>query len=130
MGLLGRRDDLVGGRGDDLRRGPRRRWLQAGDLRGRFHRAARPIVGAGLNRSIGLVDGGRIVYSKEHLKSPAELHVANADGSGETRINSINLERLESIAFGEPEQMSFRGAGGDMVFAYIVKPANFDPAKK
>ena len=26
--------------------------------------------------------------------------------------------------------MSFRGADGDMVFAYIVKPANFDPAKK
>ncbi|MGE0641383.1 MAG: prolyl oligopeptidase family serine peptidase [Thermoanaerobaculia bacterium] len=92
--------------------------------------AARPIVGAGSNRSIGLVDGGRIVYSKEHLKSPAELHVANADGSGETRITSINSERLESIAFGEPEQMSFRGAGGNMVFAYIVKPANFDPAKK
>ena len=90
----------------------------------------RSIVGAGTNSSIGLLAGGRIVYGKNHLKSPTELYFANADGSGETRFTSINKERLERIAFGEPEQMSFRGAGGDMVFAYIVKPANFDPAKK
>ena len=38
----------------------------------------------------------------------------------------------EEIAakLGAPAQMSFRGAGADMVFAYIVKPVDFDPAKK
>jgi dipeptidyl aminopeptidase/acylaminoacyl peptidase len=92
--------------------------------------APRAIVGAGTNSSIGLLAGGRIVYSKNHLKSPAELYTAAADGSSETKITGINDARVAAIAFGEPEQMSFRGAGGDMVFAYIVKPANFDPAKK
>ncbi len=90
----------------------------------------RTIVGAGTNGSIGLAAGGRLVYSKNHLKSPAELWTANADGSNEQRITRINDERLAAVKLGEPEQMSFRGAGGDMVFAYIVKPVDFDPAKK
>ena len=90
----------------------------------------RTIVGAGHNGSIGLLAGGRLVYSKDHLKSPAELWTANADGSDEQRITRINDERLAAVKLGEPEQMSFRGAGGDMVFSYIVKPVDFDPAKK
>ncbi|MBP9144476.1 MAG: S9 family peptidase [Thermoanaerobaculia bacterium] len=92
--------------------------------------APRSIIGAGTNGSIGLAAGGRLVYSKNHLKSPAELWTANADGSNEKRITKINDERVAAVKLGEPEQMSFRGAGGDMVFAYIVKPVDFDPAKK
>ena len=92
--------------------------------------APRSIIGAGTNGSIGLAAGGRLGYSKNHLKSPAELWTANADGSNEKRITKINDERVAAVKLGEPEQMSFRGAGGDMVFAYIVKPVDFDPAKK
>lgn len=92
--------------------------------------APRAIVGAGTNSSIGLAAGGRLVYAKNHLKSPTELWTANADGTDEKRITKINDERLAAVKLGEPEQMSFRGAGGDMVFAYIVKPVDFDPAKK
>ena len=92
--------------------------------------AARTIVGAGHNGSIGLLAGGRLVYSKDHLKSPAELWSVNADGTDEMRITRINDQRLAVAKLGEPEQMSFRGAGGDMVFTYIVKPVDFDPAKK
>jgi len=92
--------------------------------------AARPIVGAGHNGSIGLLADRRLVYSKDHLKSPAELWTVNADGSGEQRITRINDERLATTKLGEPEQMSFRGAGGDMVFTYIMKPVDFDPAKR
>ena len=92
--------------------------------------APRAIVGAGTNSSIGLAAGGRLVYAKNHLKSPTELWTAKADGTDEKRITRINDERLAAVKLGEPEQMSFRGAGGDMVFAYIVKPVDFDPAKK
>jgi dipeptidyl aminopeptidase/acylaminoacyl peptidase len=92
--------------------------------------SVRPLIGAGHNGSIGLLAGGRVVYSKDHLESPAELWTANADGSDEKRITRINDERLAAVELGEPEQMSFRGAGGDMVFAYVVKPVGFDPKKK
>ncbi len=92
--------------------------------------APRTVVGSGTNGSIGLAAGGRLLYSKNHLKSPVELFTVSADGSGEKRITQINDARLAAVKLGEPEQMSFRGAGGDMVFAYIVKPVDFDPAKK
>ena len=86
-------------------------------LRRRFRIAA-----AGL----ALVAGGRMVYSKDHLRSPAELWTARLDGTDETRITHINDARLAAVKLGEPEQMSFRGAGGDIVFAYIMKPVDFD----
>ena len=47
--------------------------------------AARAIVGAGTNSSIGLAAGGRLVYAKNHLKSPTELWTAKADGTDEKR---------------------------------------------
>ncbi len=92
--------------------------------------SVRTAVGAGHNGSIGLLAGGRLLFSRDHLQSPAELWSANADGSDEKRITRINDERLAAVKLGDPEQMSFRGAGGDMVFTYIVKPVDFDPAKK
>ncbi len=92
--------------------------------------AVRPLVAKGTNGSIGLLAGGGIVYGKDHLQSPVELYAAKADGSGETRITHINDARLATVKLGEPEQMSFRGARGDQVFAYVVKPVDFDPAKE
>jgi len=92
--------------------------------------APRTIVGAGHNGSLALAAGERLIYSKDHLKSPAELWTAKLDGTDEKRITRINDARLAAVKLGEPEQMSFRGAGGDMVFTYIVKPVDFDPAKK
>ncbi|MEO7793212.1 MAG: S9 family peptidase [Thermoanaerobaculia bacterium] len=92
--------------------------------------APRTLIAAGHNGSIGLAAGGRLVYSKDHLKSPAELWSAKLDGTDEQRITHVNDQLLAGVKLGEPEQMSFRGAGGDMVFTYIVKPVDFDPAKK
>jgi dipeptidyl aminopeptidase/acylaminoacyl peptidase len=92
--------------------------------------AARTMVGTGHNGSLGLLADGRLVYSKDHLKSPAELWTVHADGSDEKRISGINDARVAVVKFGEPEQMSFSGASGDKVFTYIVKPVDFDPAKK
>ena len=92
--------------------------------------APRTIVGAGHNGSLALAAGERLIYSKDHLKAPAELWTAKLDGTDEKRITRINDARLAAVKLGEPGQMSFRGAGGDMVFTYIVKPVDFDPAKK
>ena len=37
---------------------------------------------------------------------------------------------LAAVRMGEPEQFTFKGANGDTVHGYIVKPVDFDPAKK
>ena len=71
-----------------------------------------------------------VVFQMDSLKGPAELYTCKADGSGLTKITSINDERLAGVRLGEPEQFSFKGAAGDTVYAWIVKPVDFDPAKK
>ena len=91
---------------------------------------ARALVAAGKNVSPVLLAGGRIGYGKEHLRSPQELWSVDPDGTDELRLTRINDERVKATKMGEPEQMSFKGANGDTVWAWIVKPADFDPQRK
>ena len=69
--------------------------------------------------------GDRVVFSGDNLRSPAELYTVGLDGTGLTQITHINQQRLEQVSFGEPEQFHFRGAGGQTVYGWVVKPANY-----
>jgi dipeptidyl aminopeptidase/acylaminoacyl peptidase len=74
--------------------------------------------------------GDRLVFGRDHLRSPVELHTAKTDGSDVRQITQVNREALASVQMGEGEQFSFKGANGDTVYGWVVKPINFDPAKK
>ena len=76
------------------------------------------------------VAGGRIVFLLDSLKGPAELYSVRSDGGDRKTLTSINEARLAGLRMGEPEQFTFKGANGDTVHAYIVKPVDFDPTKK
>jgi dipeptidyl aminopeptidase/acylaminoacyl peptidase len=89
----------------------------------------RTVVGKGHVAS-PQVNGNRLVYLLDTLRGPAELHSVRTDGSDALRLTRINDERLAASSLGEPSQFTFAGANGDNVYAWIVKPANFDPAKK
>jgi dipeptidyl aminopeptidase/acylaminoacyl peptidase len=73
--------------------------------------------------------GARVFYLLDTLKGPAELYSVKADGGDAKKLTGINDERLATTRRGESEQFSFKGANGDDVFCYIMKPADFDPAK-
>ena len=64
------------------------------------------------------------------MTRPAELFSVRTDGEDVKRLTGINDGRLASVRLGVPEQFSFKGANGDTVYGWIVKPADFDPAKK
>jgi dipeptidyl aminopeptidase/acylaminoacyl peptidase len=74
--------------------------------------------------------GNRIVYLLGTLRGPAELFSTRADGADTKRLTGINDQRLASVRLGEPSQFTFAGANGDTVYAWIVKPVDFDPAQK
>lgn len=74
--------------------------------------------------------GERILFGMESLRSPVELYTVGVDGSAVRRVTDLNRARLDAVRMGDPEQFSFSGAGKDKVYAYIVKPVDFDPAKK
>lgn len=70
-----------------------------------------------------------IVYAADSLKSPSELFFLPAKGPA-TKIASVSSEALKDVAWGEPEQFNFKGWNDETVHGFVLKPANFDPAKK
>ena len=89
----------------------------------------RTIVGTG-HVVAPQADRDRIVYLLDSMTAPAELFSVRTDGEDVKRLTGINDGRLASVRLGVPEQFSFKGANGDTVYGWIVKPADFDPAKK
>jgi dipeptidyl aminopeptidase/acylaminoacyl peptidase len=69
----------------------------------------------------------RVVFTRDDLRSPAELYVVRRDGSGLARITNLNQQLLAAVRMGEPERFHFEGAGGEPVYGWVVKPANFQP---
>ena len=76
------------------------------------------------------VTNDRIVYGLNNLQSPVELYSVKADGGDVQRITHINSKKLAVVQMGEYEQFSFEGWNNETVYCYIVKPVEFNPAKK
>ena len=70
-----------------------------------------------------------IVYASDSLKSPSELFLLPAKGPA-VKVASVSSEALKNVAWGEPEQFNFKGWNDETVHGFVLKPANFDPAKK
>jgi dipeptidyl aminopeptidase/acylaminoacyl peptidase len=87
------------------------------------------IVEKGTVRSPAIA-GDRIVFGMDHLKSPVELYSAKPNGADVRAITKINASKVAAARMGEPEQFSFKGWNDEVVYGYIVKPVDFDAAKK
>jgi dipeptidyl aminopeptidase/acylaminoacyl peptidase len=72
----------------------------------------------------------QLVYLSDTIKAPAEVWVANPDGSGAHAITHVNDDRIAAARMGDFEQFSFNGANDEKVYGFILKPIDFDPAKK
>ncbi|MBD7989007.1 S9 family peptidase [Luteimonas sp. Sa2BVA3] len=87
-----------------------------------------------------LVDGGSVssfevagetlVFSRNAIDTGDVIHVASPDGQGVRAITPTAAERLPDVDFGAFEQFSFKGAKGDTVHGYVVKPWNFEEGRQ
>ena len=89
---------------------------------------AKALVDKGTNESVR-VAGNRLVFAKDTLKSPVELFTMKPDGSDVRQLTQLNTERVKRIAWGDYEQFSFKGAKGDTVYGYAMKPAGYKTGK-
>jgi dipeptidyl aminopeptidase/acylaminoacyl peptidase len=94
----------------------------------------REIVTGGV---IGSLQAGRgfVLFSKTTLTSPADLFRASVDApmtapAKVTRLTDANPAFRGDVAFAAPESLWVKGAKGDRVQYWLVKPPSFDPAKK
>ncbi len=85
------------------------------------------------NGSVGAIDAstGKLIFALDSLLAPADLLSLPFDGKGApTPITRVNADLLAGVKLGAPEQFSFTGANGDTVYAYVVKPVDFDASRK
>lgn len=89
----------------------------------------RTVVEKGSVRSVGLA-GNRLLFGMDHHRSPVELYSVAPNGSDVRAVTRINAGALAKVRMGESEQFTFKGWNDETVYAYVVKPADFDPNKK
>jgi dipeptidyl aminopeptidase/acylaminoacyl peptidase len=75
-------------------------------------------------------DGKTLLFTRQSLTAPAEIYKSAADGTGVTAVTSINKEALAAFALKPAESVTFEGAGGAKVQAWIVKPNSFKEGQK
>jgi len=78
-------------------------------------------------------DGQRIVYVRRSMEQPTEIFATGwADGkfAGSQPFSHFNQDLENDVDFRPAERMWVKGADGAKVEVLIVKPHNFDPAKK
>jgi dipeptidyl aminopeptidase/acylaminoacyl peptidase len=71
----------------------------------------------------------RIAYSQDSLTVPADIVVANANGSSPKQLTHFNAERMKLAKVSEPAEFHFTGAQGDKVQAWISNPSSLSPVK-
>jgi len=71
-----------------------------------------------------------LVYSRNDLRSPAQLYSMNPSGGKARTLTRHNEARLADLTLGEFDQFSFKGAHDETVYGYVVKPAAFSKGRK
>lgn len=89
----------------------------------------RTVVKDGHVRTVALA-GTRLLFGMDHHRSPVELYSVLPNGSDVRQITRLNADKLAKVRMGESEQFTFKGWNDETVYAYVVKPVDFDPTKK
>lgn len=72
-------------------------------------------------------------YTCAKLSRPAEVMVDVPEGSSEKtarNLSKANEQLLAELEFAKPESVTVKGANGDPMQMWIIKPPQFDPNKK
>ncbi len=89
---------------------------------------ATELVGDGTVSAYAIA-GDTLALTRNSLHSGDVLYTAALDGQALRQITPTAAERVPDVAFGAFEQFSFKGAGGDTVHGYVVKPWNYEEGK-
>lgn len=89
------------------------------------------LIDKGYNHNLRLTrDGKTLVFLKESINQPAEVHRIDVDGKNLKQLTFTNAERLSQLDLHPKEDFWFEGAGGAKVHGFMVKPPAFDVSKK
>lgn len=72
----------------------------------------------------------KLAYVATSVTAPTELYVANADGTGETKVTSFNDRLNAEVEWPEAERFTYKSVGGLEIEAWLQKPAGYQPGRK
>ncbi len=72
----------------------------------------------------------QVVFAMASLSAPAALYAIPAGGGNAVQLTHFNDDALAQRAMGEFEQFTFAGWNNETVYAYAMKPANYQPGRK
>src|SRR5215510_129705 len=75
-------------------------------------------------------DGKTISFTRSNLAMPSEVYKANADGSGVIQLTRTNDDLISRLDVNPAEEFEYSGALKAKIHGFIVKPPQFDKAKK
>ena len=75
-------------------------------------------------------DGHLLAFTRTTLSMPAEVFVANSDGSGVRQLTHANAALLAPLDLPRAEPFWFEGAEKTQVQGLLLRPPHFDPSKK
>jgi dipeptidyl aminopeptidase/acylaminoacyl peptidase len=91
----------------------------------------RKVVTEGFNDDVNVsADGRTLVFSRNNSTHPTEIYRANVDGTSIKPLTGTNDRQLAPFNLKPVEAVQWTGAAGATVHGWVVKPTNFDPAKK
>jgi len=94
--------------------------------------APRRVVAGGTNGDAGVTPDGRtLVFTQSRFTAPPEVFALALDGQAAPRaVTRMNAALLAPVAMNAGESVTVAGAGGTPVQMWLIKPPQFDPAKK
>lgn len=99
------------------------------DFRLRIATHVKKVADAGYSSGLS-TDGRSIVYLSSTAATAAEVFRVGTDGIGTTAITNVTGSYLSSFGLQKAEDINWKGALNTNIHGFIVKPANFDSAKK
>lgn len=75
-------------------------------------------------------DGTSFVFAHSSLAAAPEVFKANEDGTGLSALTSFNRDQMSRANLPAAEEVEWTGALGKKIHGFVVKPVDFDAAKK
>jgi dipeptidyl aminopeptidase/acylaminoacyl peptidase len=89
------------------------------------------VVNGNFNEEFDIsADGRTLAFARTSLTMPMEIFSANSDGTGVRQLTHQNAQVLSQLDLAKPEAFWFEGAEKTQVEGFMIRPPNFDPAKK
>ena len=72
-------------------------------------------------------DMTRMAFTVGRIEGPAEVHVADIDGSNERRLTSVHQPMEREIAFGHAERLRYPSKDGTLIEGWVIPPHGYRP---